>query len=71
MLISCSIGPHALKSTHLEYNKAVRISEGEQFLLNLVRLKYYEPPQFMTVSGILAQFSFNTAISGGVGEDRG
>ena len=71
LLFSCSIGPRALKSTHIEYNKAVRLSESEQLLLNLVRLKYYEPPQFITVSGILAQFSFSTALGGSIGTERG
>ncbi len=33
-------------------------------LLNLVRLKYREPPEFLTVAGVAAQYTFDGAASG-------
>ena len=40
-LAGCTtVGPTALRSGHADYNDAIRSIEVEQFLLNIVRLRY-------------------------------
>ena len=50
-----SFGPRALQATHPQYNHAISRSLDEQFLLNLVRLKYRDNPFFLEVSSITTQ----------------
>ncbi|MEY2612953.1 MAG: hypothetical protein RL069_1765, partial [Planctomycetota bacterium] len=40
ILPSCGFGPRALVQTRLPYNEAVKRTSEEQFLLNIVRLRY-------------------------------
>jgi hypothetical protein len=49
----------------LDYNKAVSQVVNEELLLNIVRRRYYEPPQFVSVSSISTQIT----TSGTVGID--
>ena len=51
-------------------NEAVQISDQRELLLNLVRLRYEEAPEFLAISGISTQMNFNAAasIGGEIGE---
>ncbi len=62
-----SIGPAKLVPTHEGYNDAVQISLSREVLKNLVRARYYDPPQFLSVASINAQFSVRTGARAGVG----
>jgi hypothetical protein len=44
----------------LRYNKAVTDVENEQFLLNLVRLRYRDTPKSLAIGNITSSFSFDT-----------
>jgi hypothetical protein len=56
-LCGCSsIGPQALQDTRLQYNEVVKVTNEEQLLLNIVRLRYGETPSSLQVSAIAAQF---------------
>jgi hypothetical protein len=52
----CAFGPRALERSHGRYYEATRQSEEEQFLRNLVHLRYNETPFDLNVSSIAAQF---------------
>jgi hypothetical protein len=52
----CAFGPRALERTHGLYNEAYRQVDSEELLLNLVRLRYADPPAEVEVSGIAAQY---------------
>jgi len=69
----CTMGPTALKSTAIDYNHAIRHSANEQMLLNLVRLKYRDTPQFLEIGAVSAQFTFGSSanISGSIFENVG
>ena len=63
---SCkSIGPKVVLKSHIDYNKAVEQVIQEELLLNIVRRRYYEAPQFVTISNINATISFSAGASGG------
>jgi hypothetical protein len=65
-LSGCStFGPHLVLDSHIEYNKAVEQVIQEELLLNIVRRRYYEAPQFVTVSSITTSMSTSAGISGG------
>ncbi|MGI9330624.1 MAG: hypothetical protein ACR2QB_07870 [Gammaproteobacteria bacterium] len=67
VLASCSsIGPDKLVSTHQGYNEAVQLAESREILLNVVRLRFGEPIQFLDVSQINASFSVSAGASGNV-----
>lgn len=49
-----SFGPRALEKTHGRYNEAVHEVEQEEFLRNLVRMRYNDTPSSLNVSSIAA-----------------
>ena len=68
LLSGCSTyGPQLVLNSHVEYNKAVEQVIQEELLLNIVRRRYYEAPQFVTVSSISTSMSTSAGISGGSG----
>lgn len=63
-LVGCTLGPRQIHKGRLEYNQAVQESFREEMLLNLVRLRYRETPEFLNVGGIAAQYTFDGRASG-------
>ena len=62
-------GPDTMRASRLEYNEAVQVSEQRELLLNLVRLRYTDPPEFLAISSISTQMKFEAGAS--VGGDFG
>lgn len=74
VLTGCaSRGPDRIGPDRFDYNQQIARSADEQMLLNLVRLRYNEPPSFLTVSSVLTQYVYsgNVSASGMVGEATG
>lgn len=59
LLSGCTLGPRQIHNGRLKYNEAIQQTFQEEMLLNLVRLKYREIPEFLSVGGIAAQYSFD------------
>ncbi len=57
----CALGPRAIERTHGQYAAAVGRVEEEQFLANIVRLRYLEAPRNLDVSAIAAQYELSAA----------
>jgi len=57
-LSGCTLGPTAVRFSHKPYNEAIQRTASEQLLLNLVRLQYREPPLFLEIGSVAAQFNF-------------
>jgi hypothetical protein len=57
----CAFGPRALEKTHGRYNEAYRQVDSEELLLNIVRLRYGDPPAEVEVSGIATQFELSAS----------
>jgi hypothetical protein len=55
----CSFGPKAIERTHGKYGAAVQRVEEEQFLKNVVRLRYVEAPRNLDVAAIAAQYELS------------
>lgn len=56
-----AVGPDALAGARFDYNKEIAHSWNEQLLLNLVRLRYRDTPQFLEVGSVLAQYTLNSS----------
>ena len=72
----CStLGPRTVRSDRFNYNKAGADSSNQQFLLNIVRLRYGEPIYWLEIGSMLSQYTFvaGATVSGwdGVGIRRG
>jgi hypothetical protein len=50
------LGPAAVRSSRMRYNEAIRVTNDEQLLLNLVRLRYADTPIFIDLPSITSQF---------------
>ena len=69
ILLGCSIGPTVIRENASRYNSAVRSVMNEELLLNLVRLRYSESTQFMSVQTIASNTNLSIGIDGGVAID--
>lgn len=66
LLNACAIqGPDNLQGSRLAYNSAIQQSEQRELLLNLVRLRHAEEPEFLAVSGISTQMQFEASMGTG------
>jgi hypothetical protein len=58
----CAFGPRSLERSQLLYNEAIKSTDDEQQLLNLVRLRYIDTPMTIDVSSVASQYE----LSGGL-----
>jgi len=58
----CALGPKAIEQTHGRYAEAVQRVEEEQFLTNVVRLRYTEASTEIAVASIAAQYEVSAGI---------
>jgi hypothetical protein len=58
-------GPPSITASRTFYNEAIHDTSSQQLLLNIIRVKNYEVPNFIDVSEADATVSFNTGTSGG------
>lgn len=62
-LPSChSLGPESISRSHGLYGEAIATSQSEQFLQNLVRLRYRESPYFLEVGSVTSSMTFESAL---------
>ena len=52
----CSFGPRLIEQTHGKYSTSVQRVKEEEFLKNIVRLRYNEEPRNLEVSSIATQY---------------
>lgn len=60
------LGPATIGSARFDYNEAIARSWNEQLLLNLVRLRYRDTPQFLQIGSVLARYSLQGTANAGV-----
>jgi hypothetical protein len=61
-----------MRANHLTYNDAVQLTERQELLLNIVRLRYNEGPEFLATSSISTQYVLDLSAGAGgvVGDDQ-
>ena len=57
-------GSFTLAPDRISYNKTIINSELQQVLLNLVRLRFGDTPQFVSLNSIVSSFNFSGGLSG-------
>lgn len=64
VLAGCNtIGPDSVRMGRAQYNIAIQQTNGEQLLLNLVRLRYRDTPYFLEVASVSTSFDFTASAS--------
>lgn len=58
----CVLGPKSLERSRLNYNRAVQRTTREELLLNLVRMRYHESEEFLSVSSITGQYTYDADL---------
>ena len=61
-----SSGPRTIPKDRVNYQEALSSSAKTQLLLNLVRVRYVDPPIFLEVASIVNSYSWDAGASAGV-----
>jgi hypothetical protein len=63
--VSGCMGSIAVRSTRLAYNQSYSLTNDQEILLNIVRLRYAESPNFMDLPAITSQIEASSNGNGG------
>src|SRR5262245_12724478 len=68
VLTGCrSLGPRTVDGDRIDYSTSLTQSWKEQALLNIVKLRYADPPIFVDIGSIVAGYSLETSVNVGLG----
>jgi hypothetical protein len=59
----CSIGPSTVSRDRFDYSAAIAESWKRQMLLNLVKLRYGDPPVFLDVGQVVSGYTVQSTFT--------
>jgi len=62
-LAGCTIGPHTVGRDRFDYSAAIAESWKSQMLLNLVKIRYSDPPIFLDVGQIVSGYTVQSTFT--------
>ena len=65
ILPGCALrgGPKTVARDRFDYSSALTNSLKEQMLMNLVKIRYLDPPTFLDVAQVVATYTFESSAS--------
>ena len=66
-----SVGPKSIPRDQFDYSTAIADSWKRQMLLNIVKMRYGEPPVFLDVASVINQYSLEGKLNLGAGFNVG
>ena len=66
-----SVGPKTVPRDRFDYSSAISESWMRQNLLNIIKLRYLEPPIFVDVNSMVSGYSLETTVSAGINVPEG
>src|SRR5262245_22104725 len=63
-----SLGPRTVGGDRIDYSTSLTESWKRQALLNIVKLRYADPPIFVDIGSIVAGYSLETSATVGIGD---
>ncbi|GBQ06374.1 hypothetical protein [Saccharibacter floricola] len=60
-----SLGPRQMQHDQLAYSRALGETQKREMLLNIVRLRYADPPTFLDTTQVIAGYNYTRSMSGG------
>jgi hypothetical protein len=60
-----SVGPGTIEKDQFDYSTAIGDSWKRQMLLNIVKMRYGEPPVFLEVASVINQYSLEGSVNAG------
>jgi hypothetical protein len=67
----CAAPNRAIRASYATYNETIHFNQGQELLLNLVRLKYRESPLFLKVGALSASYAFQSDAGIGINRSGG
>jgi hypothetical protein len=65
-LAACTtFGPHRLAEEQVDYSRALSDSQKSQTLLNIVRIRYGDPPVFLNATQVISAYQLNRGVNSG------
>ncbi|MBI2225630.1 MAG: hypothetical protein HYU44_11950, partial [Betaproteobacteria bacterium] len=63
LMAACqAVGPGSVQRDRLDYANVIGDSWKEQALLNIIKLRYFDPPVFLEVASVISSYSLQSQV---------
>ncbi|MFQ5669990.1 MAG: hypothetical protein ACE5HD_05655 [Acidobacteriota bacterium] len=69
LLAGCVAPSRSIRSNYADFNQTIQFNQGQQMLLNLVRMKYREMPLFLKVGALSTSYDLEASAAAHLGRN--